>query len=49
MREIQPVSGACVWHGREMADSPLWRRRLGDPQLAEIDRVVQQASARGLG
>ena len=49
MREIHPISGACVWHGREMANSPRWRRRLGDEQLAEIDRAVRQASARGLG
>ena len=49
MREIHPISGACVWHGREMANSPRWRRRLGDAQLAEIDRAVRQASARGLG
>jgi hypothetical protein len=49
MREIQPISGACVWHGREMTNSPRWRRRLGDGQLAEIDRAVRQASARGLG
>ena len=49
MREIQPISGACVWRGREMTNSPRWRRRLGDGQLAEIDRAVRQASARGLG
>ena len=48
MREIHPISGACVWHGREMATSPRWRRRLGHTQLAEIDRAVRQASARGL-
>jgi hypothetical protein len=23
MREIHPISGACVWHGREMAND--WR------------------------
>ena len=49
MPEIHPISGACVWDGREMANSPRWRRRLGDAQLAEIDRAVRQASARGLG
>ena len=38
MPETHPISGACVWHGREMANSPRWRRRLGDAQLAEIDR-----------
>jgi hypothetical protein len=32
-----------------MANSPRWRRRLGDAQLAEIDGAVRQASARGLG
>src|SRR5215471_6562506 len=49
MCEIRPISGACVWHGREMATSPRWRRRLGDAQLAEIDRAVRQAGARELG
>jgi hypothetical protein len=49
MREIQPISGPCVWHGREMANSPRWRRRIGDAQLAEIDLAVRQARARGLG
>jgi hypothetical protein len=49
MGEIQPISGACVWHGRKMASSSRWRRRLSDAQLAEIDRAVRQASARGLG
>ena len=27
MREIQPISGACVWHGRKMATSSRWRRQ----------------------
>jgi hypothetical protein len=36
MREIQPIS---VWHGRKMASSSRWRRRLSDAQLAEIDRA----------
>ena len=50
MHEIQPISGACVWHGRKMAaSSSRWRRRLSDAQLAEIERAVRQASARGLG
>jgi hypothetical protein len=49
MREIHPISGACVWHGREMANSSRWRRRLGDVQLAEIDHAVRRASARCLG
>jgi hypothetical protein len=49
MRKIHPISGPCVWHGREMANSPRWRRRIGDAQLAEIDLAVRQARARGLG
>ena len=38
MREIQPIRGK-VWHGRKMASSSRWRRRLSDAQLAEIDRA----------
>ena len=49
MHEIQPISGACVWHGRKMASSSRRRRRLSVAQLAEIERAVRQASARGLG
>src|SRR5215469_13938110 len=49
MREIHLITGACVWRGREMATSPRWRRRLGHAQLAELDRAVRLASARGLG
>ena len=45
MREIQPISGACVWHGREMTNSPRWRRRLGDGQLAEIDYQLANFAA----
>ena len=41
MREIQPISEACVWHGRKMASSSRWRRRLSDAQLAEIERAVR--------
>src|SRR5438067_11378196 len=49
MREIEPIGGACVWHGSEMAGSPRWHRRLSPEQLAEIDRALAAATARGLG
>ncbi len=38
MRKIQPISGACVWHGSEMAGSARWQRRLSQGQVAEIGR-----------
>ena len=49
MREIEPIIGACVWQGGEMAGSPRWRLRLSAAQLAELDRAVAAATARGLG
>ena len=49
MRNIQPIAGACVWNGREMANSGRWQRHLSPAQLAEIDRALAVAKARGLG
>src|SRR5947207_6616291 len=48
MPEIRPVTGACVWHGREMANSAPWQRRLSPAQLAEIDHALASARARDL-
>src|SRR5947207_5465896 len=48
MPEIRPVTGACVWHGSEMAGSERWQRQLSPAQLAEIDRALASARARGL-
>src|SRR5205823_10334006 len=48
MPEIRPVTGACVWRGSEMAASARWQRHLSPAQLAEIDRALAAARARGL-
>jgi hypothetical protein len=48
MREIKSVTGACVWHGRDMVNSPRWQRHLSPVQLAEIDDALVAAKARGL-
>jgi len=48
MRRIEPITGACVWHGSEMANSPRWQRRLSETQLAEIDAALAAAKAQGL-
>ena len=48
MREIEPIAGACVWHGGEMAQSTRWQRRLSATQLAEIDAALDSVRARGL-
>lgn len=47
MRDIRPITGACVWHGGDMARSERWQRRLSPAQLAEIDAAVSQARAQG--
>ena len=46
MPEIRPVTGACVWHGSEMAGSQRWQRQLSPAQLAEIDRALISARVR---
>src|ERR1700730_2105884 len=46
---VRPVTGACVWHGSEMAGSQRWQRHLSPAQLAEIDRALAAALARGVG
>lgn len=43
MRDIRPVTGANVWHGRDMAASPRWHRRFSPGQLAEIDAALARA------
>ena len=48
MAEIRPITGDCVWRGRDMADSSRWQRHLSPAQLAEIDRALASAKARGL-
>ena len=48
MRDIRPVGGDCVWHGRDMANSPRWQRALSPAQLGEIDRALAAVKARGL-
>lgn len=48
MREIEPVTGDCVWHGHDMAKSTRWQRHLSPAHLAEIDRALGVAKARGL-
>jgi hypothetical protein len=48
MPEIRPIGGACVWHGSDMGHSARWQRQLSPAQLAEIDRAVAAARARGV-
>jgi hypothetical protein len=45
---IRPITGANVWHGKDMAQSPRWQRRLSPAQLAEIDAALSTAKRRGL-
>src|SRR5215469_8313532 len=49
MRDIDPITGANVWHGGDMANSARWRRSLNAAQLAEIDATLAAATSRGLG
>src|SRR5580698_2603690 len=45
---MRPIIGANVWHGKDMAQSPRWQRRLSQTQLAEIDAALATAKARGV-
>jgi hypothetical protein len=49
MRNIRPIVGDNVWHGKDMANAERWQRRLTPAQLTELDAAVAAASARGLG
>ena len=48
MSDIRPIAGACVWHGKDLAQSPRWQRRLSDAQLRELDAALGAVKARGL-
>lgn len=41
------IAGACVWHGRDMARSRRWVRRLAPDALAEIDAALRAVRRRG--
>jgi Taurine catabolism dioxygenase TauD, TfdA family len=43
-----PISGAGVWHGRDMAASPRWAFDLPGEALAEIDHALRAAQRSGL-
>jgi hypothetical protein len=45
----QPIAGPMVWHGRELAGSTDWIRRLSAGAVEEIDGVLRGVQARGLG
>jgi hypothetical protein len=49
MADILPITGANVWHGKEMAQSACWRRQVSPAQLAELDAALAAAKAHGLG
>src|SRR5262245_14181500 len=43
-----PITGACVWHGRDMAESRRWIRALAPEALAEIDAALRHVRRRKL-
>lgn len=43
-----PITGACVWHGRDMATSRRWIRALAPDALAEIDAALRAVRRRGI-
>ena len=47
-RNILPITGANVWHGKDMAGSPRWQRRLTPEQLGEIHGALAAARRRGV-
>jgi hypothetical protein len=45
---LRPITGACVWHGRDMAYSRRWVHDFTPPMLQEIDTALRGAQRRGL-
>ena len=43
-----PIAGPMVWHGRELARSTDWIRRLSPGAVEEIDAALRGVQARGL-
>src|SRR6185503_5071424 len=43
-----PITGACVWHGRDMTKSRRWVRAFAPHALAEIDAALRAVRRRGL-
>jgi hypothetical protein len=48
MRRIEPIAGACVWNGGEVAHATRWQRHLSAEQIAEIDAALRAVRVRGL-
>jgi TfdA family taurine catabolism dioxygenase TauD len=44
----EPIAGPMVWHGRELAGSTDWIRRLSAGAVDEIDAALRGVQARGL-
>jgi TfdA family taurine catabolism dioxygenase TauD len=44
----KPIAGPMVWHGRELAGSTDWIRRLSAGAVDEIDAALRGVQARGL-
>jgi hypothetical protein len=49
MTDIRPITGANVWHGKDMRHASRWQRQVTPAQLAELDAALADAKARGLG
>jgi hypothetical protein len=45
---MEPLSGACVWTGPELAANGRWLRELDAPAQAEIDAALAAVKRRGL-
>ena len=44
----KPIAGPMVWHGRELAGSTDWIRRLSAGAVEEIHAALRAVQARGL-
>jgi hypothetical protein len=44
----RPITGACAWHGRDIAKSTRWIRHLSDTHIVEIDSVLQDVKRRSI-
>jgi Taurine catabolism dioxygenase TauD, TfdA family len=48
MTNLKPITGACAWHGSDMARSTRWIRDLPPAAIDEIDAALRAMQRRGL-
>ena len=48
MTSAAPITGACAWHGKDMANSRRWVRELSARHVDELDAALARVEATGI-